>query len=310
MGYWDNAEETREAFEATTADGDGPFLRTGDLGFLRDGELFISGREKELIIFCGSNHYPQDIERTVEQCHPELKPYGGAVFAIDNGLRERIVIVHEIARAKKVDLQQVLATIRRRVGEEHQIPVDAILLIRQGSLPKTSSGKTQRLACRELFRKGQLQVLAEWRAGREATRCSADDASTASDCGGKDRAAPRTETERRLAEIWSTVLGVAQVGIHDDFFDLGGNSLLATQLVNRITLQYGPSVTLSCFFDRPTVAALAEFLEGTVPADAQPTSCGEVAIRCATVRLAVLPRDCGRNVVSGGPAALVTPRAS
>ena len=261
-GYWENSEETARTFQARTQSGEGPFLRTGDMGFLRHGELFITGRCKELIIFCGRNHYPQDIERTVEQCHEELKPYGGAVFAIDDGTRERVVIVHEVARAKRVDLAALLELIRRRVGEEHQIPVDDVVLIRQGSLPKTSSGKTQRAACREQYLAGHLNVVAQWKSERPVD----GDGSAAASAGRQPNeldSAPSTDTQRSLAAIWSEVLGIGRVGIHDDFFDLGGNSLLATQLIARISQIAPVPVGLSDFFLRPTIAAVAELIDAS-----------------------------------------------
>jgi amino acid adenylation domain-containing protein len=260
-GYWENAAETDRSFQARTSTGAGPFLRTGDMGFLRRGELFITGRRKELVIFCGRNHYPQDIERTVEQCHGELRPYGGAVFAIDDGHGERVVIVHEVARARRIDLAALLEAIRRRVGEEHQIPVDDVVLIRQGSLPKTSSGKTQRAACREQYLAGELNVVARWNAGATA--------------GGEAAAEPtaaRTPTEALLAGIWCEVLGLAEVGMHDDFFALGGNSLLATQLLSRITQAVPTAICFSDFFLRPTIEAVARVIDerAALPAAAGP----------------------------------------
>lgn len=261
-GYWGNAEETERTFRARTQAGEGPFLRTGDMGFLRHGELFITGRCKELIIFCGKNHYPQDIERTVEQCHEELKAYGGAVFAVDDGQRERLVIVHEVARAKRVDVAALLELIRRRVGEEHQIPVDDIVLIRQGSLPKTSSGKTQRAACRDQYLAGQLNVVAQWKSERSVNGNGATVEAARQRTDEQDQT-PRTETEKVLALIWSEVLGITRIGIHDDFFDLGGNSLLATQLIARIGQASPVPVGLSDFFLRPTIAAVGEMIDAS-----------------------------------------------
>ena len=126
--------------------GDGPFLRTGDLGFVRDGELFVTGRLKDLIIVRGRNHYPQDIERTVERSHPDLRAGGGAAFAVDAGGEERLVVVQEVDRhgLRGLDAAEVDGAIRRAVAEEHEVAVHAVVLVRPVTLPKTSSGKIQR----------------------------------------------------------------------------------------------------------------------------------------------------------------------
>jgi acyl carrier protein len=219
----------------------------------------VTGRLKDLIIFCGANHYPQDIERTVERCHADLKAYGGAAFSVERRGQERLVVVHEIGRPKRVDLDRLLETIRRRLGEEHQIPVEAIILIRQGTLPKTSSGKTQRRECRECYLKGKLQVIAQWQEDQHQATDDAPDEN--GDRWFAEYVAPRNDTERLLAQAWSEVLGVRRVGIHDDFFDLGGNSILATQLISRLAPHFNVDIPLSSLFDRRTIAGLAELVE-------------------------------------------------
>jgi len=166
-GYWDKPEATRETFQARLADsGEGPFLRTGDLGFLLDGELFVTGRIKDLIIHHGVNVYPQDIERTVQDCNPRLRPDAGAAFTVEVEGREQLVVVQELQRRKAGDLDSVFQSIRRVVSAEHEIGVDAILLLKAGSIPKTSSGKIQRHACRNGFLDGTLEVVARWSVGQ------------------------------------------------------------------------------------------------------------------------------------------------
>ncbi len=165
QGYWNRPEESERTFRAYLQDtGEGPFLRTGDLGFMQDGELFITGRLKDLIIIRGLNHYPQDIELTVGKCHPRLRPGNGAALAIDIDGTERLVVVQEVERRQQRDLEGVLEAIRRDVAAEHELPVEAIALIKAGSIPKTSSGKIQRHACRQGFLDGTLDAVAEWRA--------------------------------------------------------------------------------------------------------------------------------------------------
>ena len=165
-GYWNNPEETKYTFQAYLADtGEGPFLRTGDLGFIRDGHLYITGRLKDLIIIRGTNHYPQDIELTIEKCHPSLKENAGAAFSIDIADEERLVIITEVERTYMRDLntEEVFEAVRLTVAEEHAILPYAIILIRTGNIPKTSSGKIQRSACKKAFLDNNLNIISEWK---------------------------------------------------------------------------------------------------------------------------------------------------
>ncbi|HQU42998.1 MAG: fatty acyl-AMP ligase [Planctomycetia bacterium 21-64-5] len=160
QGYWHRPEETEHAFRACLRDtGEGPFLRTGDLGFFQDGELFVAGRLKDLIIIRGLNHYPHDIELTVEKSHTAVRPGSGAAFTIDVDDDARLVIVYEVERRQQSDLEEVFLAIRRDVGREHELLVDTIVLIKPGSIPKTSSGKIQRHACRGAFLQGALEEI-------------------------------------------------------------------------------------------------------------------------------------------------------
>ena len=151
-GYWNKPEETARYFHARHADtGDGPYLRTGDLGFIKDGELFITGRLKDLIIVRGLNHYPQDIELTVQECLPALRAASGAAFSVEAGGEERVVVVQEaVPRHKGLDLRAIIKTIREAVALKHELQLYTVVLIAAGSIPKTSSGKIRRRACRAM----------------------------------------------------------------------------------------------------------------------------------------------------------------
>ena len=164
QGYWNRPEESEQTFRARLADkGEGPFLRTGDLGFIHAGQLFVTGRLKDLIIIRGLNHYPQDIERTVERSHEALRAGCGAAFAVEVGDEERLVVVQEIERRyiRKLDAEAVIGAIRQSVSREHGIQAYAVVLLKTSSLPKTTSGKVQRRLCREHFIQGSLNVVAE-----------------------------------------------------------------------------------------------------------------------------------------------------
>ena len=164
-GYWNKSEELQVAFNGYLADsGEGPFLRTGDLGFVKNGELFVTGRIKDTIVIRGQNYYPDDIELTVENSHLALRPNCGAAFAIDLNGSERLVIVHEVKRSylRKLDVKEVIGNIRQSVTAEYNLQIYATVLVKTGSIPKTSSGKIQRHACKAGFLTGSLNVVKDW----------------------------------------------------------------------------------------------------------------------------------------------------
>jgi len=164
QGYWNRPEETEQVFRGQLSDGShpGPFLRTGDLGFFDGGELFITGRLKDLIIVRGLNHYPQDIELTVEKSHMGIRPSCVAAFAVDDQDSTRVAIIAELERRQRIEPSEILQAIRRDVAREHELLVDHVLLVKQGAIPKTSSGKIQRHACRTALTSGALEVVARW----------------------------------------------------------------------------------------------------------------------------------------------------
>ena len=168
QGYWDAPDATELTFRAKIKDTDeGPFMRTGDLGFVKDGEYFVTGRIKDLIIIHGVNVYPQDIEATVQHVHPALRVGSGGAFMVDDGQSERLVIVQEIDRTfvhEPKAIAELFAAIRKAVAIDHEIAPDAIVLIKAGSVPKTSSGKVQRHQCREDYIAGTLKLFDQWAA--------------------------------------------------------------------------------------------------------------------------------------------------
>ncbi|CAG0941157.1 partial fatty acid CoA ligase FadD32, partial [Candidatus Brocadiaceae bacterium] len=166
QGYWNRSRETAQTFHAYLSDtGEGPFLRTGDLGFFKNGELFITGRLKDLIIIRGRNLYPQDIEQTAERSHPALRLGGSAAFSVDIDGEEQLVVVQEVEYDQQVDVSTLVGAIRQAVFEDYEVKVYAVVLIKPGSIFKTSSGKIQRSACRDAFLAGSLDV---WEAEKHA----------------------------------------------------------------------------------------------------------------------------------------------
>jgi acyl-CoA synthetase (AMP-forming)/AMP-acid ligase II len=175
-GYWAQPELTREIFaadlsgtqhlgsrpQAADLPGAGPFLRTGDLGFVQDGELFITGRLKSVLILNGRKLQAEDLEATLN----ELQAGTSVAIAVEHDAQERLVIIHELDRHASPDFDAIVKQIRLRVAEAHQVPVWAVLLVRRGPVPTTSSGKVQRGACRDAFLAGRLTAIHAWKATR------------------------------------------------------------------------------------------------------------------------------------------------
>ena len=163
-GYWRAEAATEAAFHATLADGDGArYLRTGDLGFLDGGELFVTGRSKDLIIVAGRNYYPQDLEGTVEQCHPSLRPGCGVVCTVTVDGESRLLVAQEVLGAPgQAQAEEIVAAVRQAVASDHDLQTHEIVLLRRGGVPKTSSGKLQRSKCAEMFLAETLNSLHAW----------------------------------------------------------------------------------------------------------------------------------------------------
>ncbi|HEU4769864.1 MAG TPA: fatty acyl-AMP ligase, partial [Pyrinomonadaceae bacterium] len=156
-GYWRQTEQSNRVFGAyLKPTGEGPFLRTGDLGFLQNGQLYITGRLKDLIIIRGANYYPHDIELTVQKSDPVLRAGCGAAFSVEIDGAERLVVVQEVDKQKTHDSDDLVAIIRRDISREHELQAYSIVLIKRGTIPKTSSGKIQRYACKAAFLSGAL----------------------------------------------------------------------------------------------------------------------------------------------------------
>jgi acyl carrier protein len=162
-GYFRRDAESEGVFRARLADSLARFLRTGDLGFIHDGELFVTGRRKDLCIIRGRNIYPQDVEATVSGCDDALLSDAGAVFTVDQDGTEQLVILHEVkpSRLAELDPEPVFRAIVGAVIEQHEVKPTAVVLLRPGGILRTSSGKVQRHACREAYLAKQLPVVAE-----------------------------------------------------------------------------------------------------------------------------------------------------
>ena len=201
-------EATAHTFHAKLAnDGEETFLRTGDLGFLHDRELYVTGRLKDLIIIRGLNHYPQDIEQTAELSHTALWPGCSAAFSFEVEGEERLVIVQEVQRNRAIDHKEIVDAVRQRVAEEHEVQVYAVALIRQGTIAKTSSGKIQRNACKRAFVAGKLEVEFEWRETAKANQVEIAETKTNGKQAGAD--SPEDWLRAKLAGLLG--VGLAEI---------------------------------------------------------------------------------------------------
>ncbi|WP_033411696.1 condensation domain-containing protein, partial [Methylosarcina fibrata] len=255
-GYWQNPAATLEAF--VHEDGK-TWLRTGDLGFVRDGRLFVAGRVKDMILIRGQNLYPQDIEQALEEQIKLLRKGRIAAFSVNVDGREGIGIAAEIGRGtqKRVPAENLFDAINDTLAQCCQQPATLILLLNPGALPKTSSGKLQRRACYQAWREGALDVYAsQWDGQRQPEQAAAEEL---------------TDFERSVAMIWREVLNVATVSAQQSFFALGGQSIAVIQAVAALSEQLGVTVEPALFFEKPKLREFAAVVEAQVNESATAT---------------------------------------
>ena len=274
-GYWNRPKATLQVFGSLLPGvGEGLFLRTGDLGFLHDDELFISGRLKDLIIVRGRNLYPQDIELTAERAHPVLRTGYGAAFSIDAAGEERLVIVHEVERQslKGLDVEAVAAAIRAAVSREHETQVYAVALLRPATLPKTTSGKVQRQACRAAFLGQELDAVAvsclDAAAGRPGNAAAAQSAGDPRQqvLLGLALEARRTVIELHLRQILPRLLRLSSQRLQADrsLAEMGLDSLAAVELKTEIEDWCGAALSSTDLLAGPSLQQLVEAILSSV----------------------------------------------
>jgi len=268
QGYWNNPQETTRTFGAHLADsGAGPFLRTGDLGFARQGELFITGRHKDLLIIRGRNHYPHDIELTAEESHPALRSACGAAFSVDADNEEHLVLVQEIKRThlKRLDAEAVGRAIRSAIVKAHDIQVQAIMFIKTGAILKTPSGKIQRQACRVAYLENRFPVVGSWRAPAATLQAAARPHGDMALHG----ALPTVETvERWIADWLSSELRISANSIDSSiaFADYGVDSILAVELAYGLQdwLEHPLEIEKTVTWNFPTIKSLARYVSAAL----------------------------------------------
>lgn len=261
QGYWQREQQTQEIFGAKLADGEGPFLRTGDLGFVLDGALYITGRRKELIIIRGRNHYPQDIEYTTATAHEALQTDAGAAFVIMEGEEELLVVVQEVRRTslRSLDNDAVVEAVRQAVADVHELQIHDLVLVKPGRIPKTSSGKIQRVACRKAYESGSMEgtvsnnpIAGVWK----------------EDPTGQP--VPLTEDEQKARALIAEVVNIpeTEIGRDTNLLSLGIDSIASVTLQHRLKELLGGAPPMVTLLRGATLSALVEACH-TAKAEAQ-----------------------------------------
>ena len=244
-GYWNRPTETNATFHAHLTGSARAFLRTGDLGVLVDGQLVVTGRIKDLVILDGRNYYPHDVEVAAERSHPSLRAGFAAAFSVADGARERLVLVLEVIRHHKPELDGVLfQSVRTELASTIGVVPDEIVLIRQNTIPRTSSGKIQRRACRAAFLDGSLEEVGRWRARKS------------------DVVAPRDAITAFVLDWVRDELQVdpARLDPRTRLRDLGLDSLAATRLMVALEGRFGRRIDPAQLWAQPDVGTFARHL--------------------------------------------------
>ncbi|MEO8673043.1 MAG: amino acid adenylation domain-containing protein [Tahibacter sp.] len=269
QGYWRKEHATLENFQAYTTSGSVPHLRTGDFGFVHDGELFVTGRLKELIIVRGRNHYPQDIEQTVQSTVAALTSGAGAAFAVDVDGEERLVVVQEVQRTalRQIDLEDVENRVRAAISEVHEVRLHELVLIKPMRLPKTSSGKIKRRETRELYLGARLEAI-----GRDfpSTQSNALSASGLQQFGASNDA-ETSALLKKVRQMFAEVLraSVDAISTEQSITALGIDSLAAIEFQHRVEIQLQRACPLEWILAGESLRALSERLRDAQPIDEQ-----------------------------------------
>ncbi|MEM7119284.1 MAG: beta-ketoacyl synthase N-terminal-like domain-containing protein, partial [Chloroflexota bacterium] len=260
QGYWGQPEKTAETFQATFPNDNTLHLRTGDLGFLHDGQLYITGRVKDLIIIRGRNLYPQDIEHTAWQSHEALEPGMGAAFSVNVDGEEQLALVYEVKRQhRKAKIEEVATAVRRAIALNHGVQLHSLALIKPLSIPRTSSGKIKRHACKNGLQNGDLNVISQWQR---------DFGLKIEDLRDNDQQ-PDHVSHFKQSHITSWLIGniaaqlnvpISQISIREPFVNYGLDSVQAVALAGDLETYLGRDLSPTLIWDYPNITALADHL--------------------------------------------------
>jgi acyl-CoA synthetase (AMP-forming)/AMP-acid ligase II/acyl carrier protein len=266
-GYYGNPAATQDTFGAVLeGDGGGPFMRTGDLGAIVDGELYVTGRVKDMLIIRGRNLYPQDVEDCVQDSVPELRRGCGAAISVTVDNEEKLVIVQEVGRTQRrnMDAADTFRRIVVAIGEDFGLVPHQVILVEPATIEKTSSGKIARALCRRAYLQGQLRSIATWTEGDlgEAKAPAARPATAGSDNAATHAAALRHDLETRIARVAAEFLkvDVGRVSRTTPWTELGFDSVSALQLALKVEQSSGLKVEATVLWDCANIEELAAHL--------------------------------------------------
>jgi acyl-CoA synthetase (AMP-forming)/AMP-acid ligase II/acyl carrier protein len=270
QGYFRQGEATEATFHGVLAESrEGPYLRTGDLGFLRSGQLFVTGRLKDLIIIRGRNYYPEDIELTVEAAHASFRAGHCVAFSAEIKEQERLIVVQEIEpRQRSVDGPAAFQEIRQAISSVHELETHSIVLAKAGAIPKTTSGKRRRAACRDLFLQGRLEMHASW---------------TANGKNGhahpilSERREPLCQPTAKEIEAWlvqriarQLSVPTSQIRLEKPFLELGMGSLDAIEITSDLEGWFKRPLSPTAIYNYPNIISLANWLANSTNAPQAP----------------------------------------
>lgn len=241
-GYYNNKQATEEAI---TADG---WLNTGDLGFIRDRRLTITGRAKDVIFAAGQNFYSHDIERIAEHAKGIEPGKVAAAGVYNDRLNCDELIIFVKYEDKLENFIKIAGDLKRVISQKNGVDVSEVIPVKD--IPKTSSGKFQRYKLRENYINGEYDLVKQ-----------KIHALIAEKSGNREIAQPKTPVQKELVKIWSEILKCKNIGINDDFFELGGDSLKATQVISRVRERFQLEVKQAEIFENPTIESLAVIIE-------------------------------------------------
>jgi natural product biosynthesis luciferase-like monooxygenase protein len=260
MGYWNQPTATEQTFHAYTIQGEGPYLRTGDLGYLADGQLFITGRIKDLVIIRGRNHYPQDLEYTISRSHPFFELGTSVAFSIDVDGEPQLVLIHEGQDTDtRFNFESLTRTATRALAEEHGIQLHTFALAQAGALPKTSSGKICRQECRKKFLAEELKLLALTNEKVRAHKKSAVNGQEPPADLAEGTIQGQSMVESAVREMVATVLRVSpdHIDMATPLSAFGLDSLMANELKARVEGQWKIELELEDVIEGSSIESLA-----------------------------------------------------
>jgi malonyl CoA-acyl carrier protein transacylase len=289
-GYWNRSSATQETFQAYLQDiKEGPFLRTGDLGFFKNEELFVAGRLKDLIIIRGRNYYPQDIELTVENSHPSLLNNCSAAFSVEVEEEERLIVACEVERTylRKLNVEEVVREIQIAISTEHELEVHGVVLLKTGTIPKTSSGKIQRHVCKLGFLEGSLNTVGQWQKNIEKNQTIISD----------DLQVNKTSQTVAEIEVWLTnkiaeilELSAEKINLKEPLAIYGLDSVKAVNIAAELEEWLGIPVNPTVVYDYPNIESLANYFGEKNNLQKQANSISNSQL--ATNRIAIIGIGC------------------